>query len=76
MMVAISCCDPVLFVILILVVSNDGVAIIAKLSKLGEPPETKDDVWIYTDSDGYADTVKFYFKNDTVTKIEWDFWID
>jgi hypothetical protein len=45
-------------------------------SILGKPPETKDDVWIYTDSDGYADTVKFYFKNDTVTKIEWDFWID
>jgi hypothetical protein len=43
---------------------------------LGEPPEKKDDVWIYTDSDGYPDSVTFYFKNDTVTKIEWNFWID
>lgn len=45
-------------------------------STLGKPQETKDDRWIYIDSDGYEDTATFYFRNDIVTKIEWDFWID
>ena len=43
---------------------------------LGNPSNDSDDMWSYVYTEGYPNTVQFYFENDAVTKIEWSYWID
>ena len=41
---------------------------------LGEPQETTATRYLYLYSDGYPDTVEFYFRDDRVHRIEWMYW--
>ena len=40
---------------------------------LGEPQLTSDTSVLYLDADGFPNTVEFYFRNDTVRRIEWSY---
>jgi len=43
---------------------------------LGEPQELTDGRYLYLYSDGYPDTVEFYFRDGRVRGIEWTYWVE
>lgn len=43
---------------------------------LGEAQDMTDDRYFYIDSDGFPNTVEFFFRHDRVTRIEWSFWTE
>lgn len=43
---------------------------------LGEPQEMTDGRYLYLYSDGYPDTVEFYFGDGRVRRIEWNYWVE
>ena len=43
---------------------------------LGEPQELTDARYLYLYSDGYPDTVEFYFRDGRVSRIEWNYWVE
>lgn len=43
---------------------------------LGNPIKEDSDVFTYEYTDGYPDHVYFYFRDNAVYRIDWEFWID
>src|SRR5213596_3475668 len=43
---------------------------------LGEPQEMTEGRYLYLYSDGYPDTVEFYFRDGHVRRIEWNYWAE
>jgi hypothetical protein len=43
---------------------------------LGEAVEMSDERSVYTDADGFPNSVEFYFRDDRISRIEWRFWAD
>jgi hypothetical protein len=43
---------------------------------LGEATDTTDERAFYPDSDGFPNSVEFFFRDGRVTRIEWRFWAD
>jgi hypothetical protein len=43
---------------------------------LGEPQELTEIRYLYLYSDGYPDTVEFYFREGRVRRIEWNYWVE
>ncbi len=43
---------------------------------LGEPQEMTEGRYLYLYSDGYPDTVEFYFRDGRVRRIEWNYWAE
>jgi hypothetical protein len=52
---------------------NVGVSRRQVLAALGEPQATTDLSLLYLYSDAYPDTVEFYFRDDRVHRIEWQY---
>jgi hypothetical protein len=44
--------------------------------RLGEPQEMTEVRYLYLYSDGYPDTVEFYFHDGRVRRIEWNYWVE
>jgi hypothetical protein len=43
---------------------------------LGEAQDMTDERYLYPDSDGFPNSVEFFFRNGRVTRIEWRFWAE
>lgn len=43
---------------------------------LGEAQDMSDERYFYLDSDGFPNTVEFFFRDGRVTRIEWRFWAE
>jgi len=43
---------------------------------LGEPVELTDERAVYTDADGFPNSVEFLFRGGRVTRIRWRFWAE
>jgi hypothetical protein len=43
---------------------------------LGEAPDMTDERYFYPDSDGFPNSVEFFFRDGRVTRIKWRFWTE